>query len=518
MDVVIGNERVRQTRLWKPDNNTWQAGDFALQLVDLDKQGRRQDAGVRFGVVREDGAVSILAANEHGRHGLTFRDGHWANDNALLSGLPLASGAFATSAGGRDRGVRLRDLDRDGVCELLLSNDTHQEIFAFDATRHAWQAFSIKLPVLTSIVDAAGRDAGLRFVDVDEDSYDDVVFSNDSRYSVQLFGTGTTGWRHVVSGNRGAGADVPMIARGGANNGAWFANHHMWVVNETTDKLKDHVDRRPFAEWLKDVEPEAKPPAASLRSIRVHPGFIVELVAAEPLVVDPVALDWGPDGRMYVAEMVDYPTGLEENGKPAGHIKCLVDSDGDGRYDQATVFLDGVSFPNGVKVWRKGLLVTAAPDIIYAEDTDSDGRADVREVLFHGFGEGNQQHRVNGLTFGLDNWLYCANGDSGGQIESTKTGEKMALSFRDFRIEPDKGALELVLGQSQFTRVRDDWGNWFGSSNSDPMYQFVLDDRYLRRNRHVAAPNGRVDVSIAPARRRCSPSAARCRGSTISTP
>ncbi len=71
-----------------------------------------------------------------------------------------------------------------------------------------------------------------------------------------------------------------------------------------------------------------------------------------------------------------------------------------GRYDRANVFLDGVAFPNSVKVWRKGILVTAAPDILYAEDTDGDGRVDLRQVLYHGFGEGNQQHRVNGMTWG----------------------------------------------------------------------------------------------------------------------
>ena len=154
-----------------------------------------------------------------------------------------------------------------------------------------------------------------------------------------------------------------------------------------------------------------------------------------------------------------------------------------------------------MKVWRKGLIVTAAPDIIYAEDTDGDGRADVREILFHGFGEGNQQHRVNGLSFGLDNWLYCANGDSGGQIESKKTGDKVPISFRDFRFQPDDGRLELLLGQSQFTRVRDDAGNWFGSTNSEPMYQFVLEDRYcaaITRSRRRTGVSTFVRAGAAP--------------------
>src|SRR5438105_839592 len=150
---------------------------------------------------------------------------------------------------------------------------------------------------------------------------------------------------------------------------------------------------------------------ASLRALRPRPGFKIELVAAEPLIRSPVAFDWGPDGRLWVVEMRDYPLGLDNKGKAGGRIVCLEDTDGDGRYDKSTVFLDGLLFPTGVMSWGKGVLVSCAPDIFYAEDTDGDGRADRREVLFTGFGEANPQHRVNGLRWGLDNWIYCANGD-----------------------------------------------------------------------------------------------------------
>ncbi|MGE5191976.1 MAG: PVC-type heme-binding CxxCH protein, partial [Deltaproteobacteria bacterium] len=176
-----------------------------------------------------------------------------------------------------------------------------------------------------------------------------------------------------------------------------------------------------------------------------------------------------------------------------GQIRCLEDTDGDGKYDKATIFLE-VPYPTGVLPWRKGVLVTAAPNILYAEDTDGDGKADKREVLYTGFVEGNQQHRVNGLVWGLDNWIYVANGDSGGVIESKKTGKKVNISGRDLRIHPDSGDLDAVTGQTQFGRSRDDWGNWFGCNNSNPMYQFVLDDAYQRRNPHYAAGSPRVDV------------------------
>src|SRR6266478_5774011 len=92
----------------------------------------------------------------------------------------------------------------------------------------------------------------------------------------------------------------------------------------------------------------ALPPQASLRTIKPRPGFHVELVAAEPLIESPVAFDWGPDGRLWVVEMRDYPLGLDNKGKPGGRIVCLEDSDGSGRYDKATVFLDGLLFPTGV--------------------------------------------------------------------------------------------------------------------------------------------------------------------------
>src|SRR5262249_49676564 len=157
-----------------------------------------------------------------------------------------------------------------------------------------------------------------------------------------------------------------------------------------------------------------------------------------------------------------YPLGMDGKGQPGGVIKCLEDMDGDGRYDKATEFLTGLPNPTGVMPWRKGVLISAAPHIIYAEATDGDGNADVRKILLEGFGEGNPQHRVNGFDYGLDNWIYGANGDSGGTIRSTATGKTVSISGRDFRFRPEDGSFQAEAGQTQFGRHRDDWGNWFG--------------------------------------------------------
>ncbi len=240
-----------------------------------------------------------------------------------------------------------------------------------------------------------------------------------------------------------------------------------------------------------------KSPADSLKCIKARPGFKVELMVAEPLVMDPIAFAWGPDGKFWVVEMGDYPLGLDGKGKPGGKIKYLEKSKPDGPYDKMTLFMDGLGFPTGVFPYDKGVLVTCAPDIFYAP-IGKDGWAGEKKILFTGFKEGNQQHRVNGLTWGIDNWIYGANGDSGGVIKSIKTGKEVNISGRDFRFKPDTGEFEAVSGQSQFGRCRDDWGNWFGNNNSNPMFHYVLDDRYLKRNPHVLYPDHRVPVSVKP--------------------
>ncbi len=497
LDVVIGNERVRQTRLWSPENRKWIVGDFPVSLVERDKTGARRDAGVRFGLLDADGFPTILVRNTSLAGAWHFDGRQWVAQSQALVGLELGGKPVFTSREGRDNGLRLRDIDADGVCELIVSNPQQQAVFRFDP-RQGWKKLSFALPEGSMIVDAQARDAGLRFVDLDLDGYPDVISSNESAYAAHLFVSRDKGWSHkLVSGKRGDPGAIPMITRSGANNGAWIHGRHLWVQNEDTDKLSDLVDRKSLDELLKDVLfPGPKSPQQSLALTVARPGFQVDLAVSEPLVTDPIGMAWGPDGKLWVVEMGDYPRGVDGHGKHGGVVRCLEDSDGDGRYDKSTVFLDDLAFPTSVAPWRAGILVTCAPDLLYAEDTDGDGKADKREILYQNFRQGNPQHRVNGLKWGLDGWLYCAYGDAaiGGKIKLLKAGGEVNANGRDFRIRPDQGLLDPQSGESQYGRNRDDWGNWFGCANSDPMYQFVLADEYLRRNKHVPAANGRVDV------------------------
>src|SRR5881397_635763 len=160
-------------------------------------------------------------------------------------------------------------------------------------------------------------------------------------------------------------------------------------------------------------------PEQALGSFRLEPGLRIELVAAEPLVVDPVALAFDERGRMYVVEDRGYPTGPGPGKPPAGIVALLEDTDGDGRFDKRTVFADGLTFPNGVMPWKGGVFVTCAPDLLYLKDTDGDGRADLRQVVFTGFStSGSTQLRVSHPTLGLDNWVYLTSGLTGGKIIS----------------------------------------------------------------------------------------------------
>lgn len=466
-DVLIGNGQTQRTRLWDDNNNVWIDQEAPFKLVD----DTAQSTGVRFTSNLDDrGQTIAVLASEKDSKAFAYKDLAW-------TALPDVEEAVADLD--LQGAIRFRDLDGDGSTELLARG---KGVLKWDA---GWKSWGPKLPADLPYPGIDGKDSGLRFVDLDEDGDQDIVMANESTSAVYLFQSIEKGWTENILGKD---KTLPPITIDGKNNGAWFHSRHLWVVNETTSKLPDLADRRSFNELLSGVQPTSRSPEASLASIRVKPGFKVELVASEPLVVDPVAFEWAADGSLFVVEMRDYPLGLDGKGEPGSRIRLLRDDDGDGKYDRSTIYHDGLAFAMGLFPWRKGLIVACAPDILYLEDTNGDDVADVREVLYTGFGKGNQQHRVNGLRWGLDNWIYGANGDSSGEISSVKGTDTLNLRGRDFRIRPDTGQIDGQAGQTQFSRARDDWGNWFGCNNSNPIYHYTLADEYARRNNHYPFP------------------------------
>ncbi len=230
----------------------------------------------------------------------------------------------------------------------------------------------------------------------------------------------------------------------------------------------------------------------ALRATRVSDGYHVDLVAAEPLVQDPINLAFGIDGRVWVVEMSDYPLGVKDGGR----VKWLRDQDGDGRLDQVQDFLDKLSYPTSVMPWRDGTLVIVAPDILFAHDEDGDGRADRVEKLLTGIEEANPQHRASGFDIGLDGWLHLAAGHGTQQLLSHRNGQTYDVQGSDVAWNPDSGEIRTTAGETQFVRGRDAFGNWFGNSNSLPMYQYVIEDRYVQ---HASVAGGPRQDLLTPA-------------------
>ncbi len=478
MDVIIGDNSQQITRIYIPQARTWRETPFPAQLINSHAQ---------FFSVEQGNATGVWINDEQNTGVWINLNGRWTKATDRINKYT----GWKTSQNGVDQGLRFRDLNNDGNSELLTNEG---QIFEWKA--ETWQPLQYGLPSGVHFVTKNGTDSGMRFVDINEDGFDDVLQSNSQGYSLNLYESAQRGWAiSALAGTRPDDTKIPIIALGGTNNGAWFSRKHLWVQNEFTQNLPALVDRRSFSQLLADVPPLPKSPEDSLNSIRTIPGLKVELVAAEPLVMDPVAFDWGTDGRLWVVEMADYPLGLDDRGKPGGRVKYLEDTNGDGNYDKATLFVDELGFPSDVMTWKNGVLVTAAPNIWYFEDSNNDGKADIKRILFDGFTEGNQQHRVNGLRWGLDNWIYLANGDSDGIVHSIKTGERINIAGRDLKLRPDSGEMIGLSGETQHGRNRDDWGNWWGANNSNPMFQYVITDHYHARNPHVAPPGSRHAVA-----------------------
>lgn len=253
MDVVIGNRQVRQTRLWSPGTRRWVTGDFPVKLVRQAPDGQPGDAGVRFGILRPGGMASLLVRNEDVAGVWHFDGNRWVADPHGLAGLE-AEGPVWTSRGGRDQGVRLADLDGDGLCELLVGNPKQQAVFAWSEAQHTWRRLAWAIPPGTGFVDRQGRDAGARLVDLDGDGRLDLVFSDSKRCSVYRLVSLEKGWGEPVMAKAQGqpGALFPFVRADGTNNGAWFKRGRVWLQNEDTGgvELPSQAASRSFAELL----------------------------------------------------------------------------------------------------------------------------------------------------------------------------------------------------------------------------------------------------------------------------
>ena len=236
-------------------------------------------------------------------------------------------------------------------------------------------------------------------------------------------------------------------------------------------------------------------PDDALSTFELEPGFRIDLIAAEPLLGDPVDMEIDEYGRLYVVEMPGYP--LDKSG--SGKIKLLSDTNGDGRMDKSALFAEGLMLPNSIMRWKKGVLVTDAPNVLYLEDSNGDGRAEIKDTLLTGFALSNPQHNLNSPVLGIDNWIYLGHeravgtetykeefGDPGADIffPSHPPSPRLGINAngRSVRFRPDQYALEISSSNTQFGHTFDPWGHHFLVSNANHIIQEVIAETYLRRN------------------------------------
>jgi putative membrane-bound dehydrogenase-like protein len=242
-------------------------------------------------------------------------------------------------------------------------------------------------------------------------------------------------------------------------------------------------------------------PKDAIATWKVKPGFKLELVAHEPRVRDPIALTFDENGRMFVCEMIDYSE-MRDVTPHLGRISLLEDNDGDGVYETSTVFADNLPWPTGL-IWANGaLFVGATPDIWRLEDKDGDGRAEIREKVFTGFGTGlarlNVQAMLNSFQWGQDNRVHVQSGSGNrGKIRNLKRADipEAELAARDFWFDPRTFESGFETGGAQYGMSFDNYGRKFGCSNSDHLQFWVYDDRYASRNPFFALPPVRQSIA-----------------------
>jgi putative membrane-bound dehydrogenase-like protein len=197
--------------------------------------------------------------------------------------------------------------------------------------------------------------------------------------------------------------------------------------------------------------PAPLPVAESMRHISVPGGFRFELFAAEPDIIKPITINWDDRGRAWIAETVDYPNELQPPGEGHDRIKICEDTDGDGKADRFTIFADKLSIPTSLLHVAGGLIVSQPPDMLFLQDLDGDDRADVRKVLFTGFGTQDTHATPSNMRLGLDGWIYLTVGYSG--FDGTVGGHHLSFKQSVLRFKPDGSELEVLTSTSNNT-----WG------------------------------------------------------------
>ena len=228
-------------------------------------------------------------------------------------------------------------------------------------------------------------------------------------------------------------------------------------------------------QWPPAVEPISTrapvlSPAEALRTFAMPAGYRLELVASEPLIQDPIVIDWDPAGRLWAIELPGYMRDIKASGEyePIGRIVVLEDTNGDGAMDRRTVFADGLIQPRAMKVLEQGVLVGEPPNIWLMRDTNGDLQADTKDLVAAGYGrrETNVEVNANALLWGLDNRIHMAG-----------TGADMVLRYRDRTFQVQRS-----LSRGQWGATQDDAGRVYRNHNESVLHVDLVATPYFARN------------------------------------
>ena len=275
----------------------------------------------------------------------------------------------------------------------------------------------------------------------------------------------------------------------------------LWAVGDDVKKRHDALNPQPFTYHEANLPNYEKRPGAqlqqeplspeeSMKHIQVPVGFTLDLFAHEPNVMHPIALAWDERGRLFALITKDYPNERrpEGAGQPGGSDVIVIceDTDKDGKADKFTNFAEGLNIPTGMVFANGGLYVSQAPHMLFLQDTNGDDKADVKKIVFTGFGTFDTHAGPSNLHYGFDNWIWGSVGYSGFKGKIGVDSVKFSSGF--FRFKPDGSKLEHVTGTSNNTwgLAFNEAGDVFGSTaNNSHGWYMAIPNRYFHGGAHL---------------------------------